>query len=80
MDVLFRSARSTQLLWEIYPLIWTVRCSAEQSEPRLMISGLSTAVNELKETGEFSEMNQETDEDEHSIEMHLPYIRKVFEG
>ncbi|KAG8888600.1 hypothetical protein FRB98_007364 [Tulasnella sp. 332] len=25
-------------------------------------------------------MNLSTDEDEHSIEMHLPYIRKVFEG
>ena len=24
-------------------------------------------------------MDLETDEDEHSIEMHLPYIRKVFE-
>jgi len=21
-----------------------------------------------------------TDEDEHSIEMHLPYVRKIFEG
>ena len=25
-------------------------------------------------------MDIETDEDEHSIEMHLPYVRKVFEG
>lgn len=25
-------------------------------------------------------MSIETDEDEHSIEMHLPYVRKVFEG
>lgn len=25
-------------------------------------------------------MDQQTDEDEHSIEMHLPYVRKVFEG
>lgn len=24
-------------------------------------------------------MNLETDEDEHSIEMHLPYVAKVFE-
>ena len=24
-------------------------------------------------------MNKQTDEDEHSIEMHLPYIRKIFE-
>lgn len=25
-------------------------------------------------------MDRDTDEDEHSIEMHLPYVRKVFEG
>lgn len=25
-------------------------------------------------------MSLQTDEDEHSIEMHLPYIRKTFEG
>jgi predicted class III extradiol MEMO1 family dioxygenase len=25
-------------------------------------------------------MSLSTDEDEHSIEMHLPYVRKVFEG
>ncbi|GAA5862490.1 hypothetical protein JCM3774_002534 [Rhodotorula dairenensis] len=37
-------------------------------------------IRELKETGKFQDMDQETDEDEHSIEMHLPYIRKVFEG
>jgi len=37
-------------------------------------------IEELKETGKFSEMELGTDEDEHSIEMHLPYVRKVFEG
>ncbi|KAH9944423.1 MEMO1 family [Epithele typhae] len=37
-------------------------------------------MNELKKIGRFTEMSLETDEDEHSIEMHLPYIRKVFEG
>lgn len=25
-------------------------------------------------------MDIQTDEDEHSIEMHLPYVRKAFEG
>lgn len=34
----------------------------------------------LAGTGEFEWMDVHTDEDEHSIEMHLPYIRKVFEG
>ena len=39
-----------------------------------------SATQELKQTGHFSEMTLQTDEDEHSIEMHLPYIRKAFEG
>ncbi|GAA5891600.1 hypothetical protein JCM6882_004525 [Rhodosporidiobolus microsporus] len=37
-------------------------------------------ISELEATGEFELMDKSTDEDEHSIEMHLPYIRKVFEG
>ena len=40
----------------------------------------AAATRELKSTGRFSEMDLQTDEDEHSIEMHLPYVRKVFEG
>ncbi|KAI1797838.1 MEMO1 family [Ganoderma leucocontextum] len=35
---------------------------------------------ELKQTGRFTDMSLQTDEDEHSIEMHLPYVRKTFEG
>ena len=38
------------------------------------------AVKQLGETGHFSYMSISTDEDEHSIEMHLPYVRKVFQG
>lgn len=34
---------------------------------------------ELRSTGKFSDMDVKTDEDEHSIEMHLPYIAKVME-
>ncbi|BGP19113.1 hypothetical protein JCM10213_008040 [Rhodosporidiobolus nylandii] len=37
-------------------------------------------IAELQATGKFELMDKSTDEDEHSIEMHLPYIRKVFEG
>ncbi|KAF9992734.1 Protein memo1, partial [Entomortierella chlamydospora] len=33
----------------------------------------------LYKTGQFEHMSQDTDEDEHSIEMHLPYVYKVFE-
>ncbi|KAI5124676.1 hypothetical protein M0805_004284 [Coniferiporia weirii] len=40
---------------------------------------LST-IEELRNTGFFDDMDLGTDEDEHSIEMHLPYVRKVFEG
>jgi predicted class III extradiol MEMO1 family dioxygenase len=38
------------------------------------------AIEELRATGKFTDMSIETDEDEHSIEMHLPYVRKIFEG
>ncbi|GAA5871359.1 hypothetical protein JCM16303_000730 [Sporobolomyces ruberrimus] len=37
-------------------------------------------ISELHKTGKFEWMDRATDEEEHSIEMHLPYIRKVFEG
>lgn len=35
---------------------------------------------DLEKTGKFSWMEIQTDEDEHSIEMHLPYVAKVMEG
>lgn len=35
---------------------------------------------ELQATGEFEEMTSQVDEAEHSMEMHLPYIYKVFAG
>lgn len=38
------------------------------------------AVNgDLEMTGQFEWMDLDTDENEHSIEMHLPYIAKVME-
>ena len=39
-----------------------------------------SAIAELQESGKFGVMSLQTDEDEHSIELHLPYVRKVFEG
>ncbi|GJJ09647.1 hypothetical protein Clacol_003871 [Clathrus columnatus] len=36
-------------------------------------------ISQLRATGQFTDMSVSTDEDEHSIEMHLPYIRKVFQ-
>jgi len=35
---------------------------------------------ELMSTGHFGTMEKDVDEDEHSIEMQLPYLAKVFEG
>ncbi|ORX49440.1 UPF0103-domain-containing protein [Hesseltinella vesiculosa] len=39
-----------------------------------------TTIEELAATKEFSWMSQHVDEDEHSIEMHLPYTYKIFES
>ncbi|KAG8759563.1 hypothetical protein FRC14_005592 [Serendipita sp. 396] len=36
-------------------------------------------IDELEKTGKFEVMSRSTDEDEHSIELHLPYVRKIFE-
>ena len=36
--------------------------------------------SELISTGHFEEMSQTVDEEEHSIEMHLPYVAKVMES
>jgi MEMO1 family protein len=35
---------------------------------------------ELKATKKFQDMSLQTDEDEHSLEMHLPYIAKIMES
>ena len=35
---------------------------------------------ELAHSGHFEVMSLQTDEDEHSIEMHLPYVAKVMES
>jgi predicted class III extradiol MEMO1 family dioxygenase len=41
---------------------------------------LLEVINELKATKRFELLSLQGDEDEHSIEMHLPYVRKIFEG
>ena len=38
-----------------------------------------TVNNELYATGEFEKLTQASDETEHSIELHLPYIAKIME-
>ncbi|KAE9411074.1 UPF0103-domain-containing protein [Gymnopus androsaceus JB14] len=37
-------------------------------------------IKELQDTGEFSSIDIESDEAEHSLEMHLPYVRTIFKG
>jgi predicted class III extradiol MEMO1 family dioxygenase len=39
----------------------------------------ATVYTDLEATGQFEWMNTSMDEDEHSIEMHLPYIAKIME-
>ncbi|RVW53898.1 Protein MEMO1 [Vitis vinifera] len=39
-----------------------------------------SVVEELKATGKFELMDLDVDEAEHSMEMHLPYLAKVFDG
>jgi predicted class III extradiol MEMO1 family dioxygenase len=38
------------------------------------------AIDILKQDGKWSFTDKQAEEDEHSLEMHLPYIRKAFEG
>ncbi|GFZ50149.1 hypothetical protein JCM24511_07904 [Saitozyma sp. JCM 24511] len=37
-------------------------------------------IEELRKTGLFKSMSSSVDEEEHSLEMHLPYIRHIFAG
>lgn len=42
--------------------------------------GLVPVNEELKATGKFELMDLHVDEAEHSMEMHLPYLAKIFQG
>lgn len=41
---------------------------------------LKLAIENLKKEGNFLITDKETEEDEHSLEMHLPYIYKSLNG
>lgn len=43
-------------------------------------SNMIAVYQELKSTGKFEDMDVNVDEAEHSMEMHLPYIARVFQG
>jgi predicted class III extradiol MEMO1 family dioxygenase len=47
--------------------------------PPLLMDGIAV-YQELRATGKFEEMSLSVDEEEHSMEMHLPYLAKVFKG
>lgn len=54
--------------------------TADKYETPLYDLKIDNRINaELEKTGKFTWMDMNTDEDEHSIEMHLPYIAKVME-
>jgi hypothetical protein len=80
MDVRCRVVRATRHLLVRYHWIAEVSSHALYAHELIFNTTAYPAIDELAETGEFTEMDIDTDEDEHSIEMHLPYIRKVFEG
>lgn len=46
----------------------------------LKLIGKPQVNNELYKTGKFEYMSLKTDEDEHSIEMQLPFLAKVMES
>lgn len=53
---------------------------AEKYETPLYDLKIDPQINsELEKTGKFTWMDMSTDENEHSIEMHLPYVAKVME-
>ncbi|KAJ1718991.1 hypothetical protein LPJ61_006406, partial [Coemansia biformis] len=52
---------------------------AEYETPLGSIEIDQQMVAELRGKGDWRSMSMETDEDEHSLEMHLPYIYKTFE-
>lgn len=48
-------------------------------QSKLLSYNFLAVVEELMTTKEFEKMSRATDEDEHSIELHLPYIAKAME-
>lgn len=64
--------------------VYSPRCSlttcAEYNTPLGSITIDLEMCNTLRATGMFDDMTRKTDEDEHSLEMHLPYIFHVMRG
>lgn len=82
MPVPYHRQSSMRLRWETSKSIRTVSEGMTAFKGSWMITDVilhKTAVEELKKTGLFKAMSNSVDEDEHSIEMHLPYTYKIFE-
>lgn len=56
------------------------RCDAYETPIGELPLDKETIAELLAADPKFVEMDVATDEDEHSIEMHLPYVRRAFEG
>lgn len=77
MVVPFLRVASMKRLWVTSLWTKTVRVFyINFSDPELIPL---IVIHQLYSSGEFTLMNTQTDDDEHSIEMQLPYIRKIFE-
>lgn len=79
MVVRYLNALRIRRLSETCPLILRVRWIFDKLLSSRSNYGIPSAIAALKGTGEFQTMSKNVDEEEHSIEMHLPYIRKIFE-
>ena len=71
-----------QALVEIPPPLWSCLQSGLGGVVCMFtpaLSSVSAVYADLWKTGMFERMSLQTDEDEHSIEMHLPYTAKAME-
>ncbi|KAI3508055.1 hypothetical protein L1887_23055 [Cichorium endivia] len=57
---------------------WLRECGLPKSPDVRGVIAPHAVIQELKATGKFHMMDIEVDEAEHSMEMHLPYLAKVF--
>jgi len=64
--------------------VYSPRCSlttcSEYATPLGPLQIDAATCNALRQTGLFDDMKRKTDEDEHSLELHLPYIRQVMQA
>lgn len=75
--VAYLNAPHTKHPWAVSD--WTERVSWRCARQCDRVSDSAIVIDELHETGKFRWMSQTVDEDEHSLEMHLPFTYKVFE-